>query len=223
MPIVTSTYRYKRPPRKRKPQTVEALSIVTIDPKTRVAKKGRRETSPDERAAAKGTNATARTPAGDAQPSTKSPQPANDDGPRKSTVIVVKSGRRRPGLSEAAAEVSNRREPAMAGQLTRLERADPANLSTTYDGGGGNSSRPARKSAIVTVRDRKTVQRQREQQQMAKLMAGDAPKKSAIITMRPKHDVPDMTREEHKRRGDAADALFREMKGKIADALRKSG
>jgi len=30
-----------------------------------------------------------------------------------------------------------------------------------------------RKSAIVTARDRKTVQRQREQQQMAKLMASE--------------------------------------------------
>ena len=34
-------------------------------------------------------------------------------------------------------------------------------------------------------------------------------------------DVPDMTREEHKRRGDAADALFREMKRQIAEKLRE--
>jgi hypothetical protein len=34
-------------------------------------------------------------------------------------------------------------------------------------------------------------------------------------------DVPDMTPEEHKRRGDAADALFREMKRQIADKLRE--
>jgi hypothetical protein len=31
--------------------------------------------------------------------------------------------------------------------------------------------------------------------------------------------VPDMTPEEHKRRGDAADALFREMKRQIAEKL----
>ena len=34
-------------------------------------------------------------------------------------------------------------------------------------------------------------------------------------------DVPDMTPEEHKRRGDAADALFREMKREIAEKLRE--
>ena len=33
-------------------------------------------------------------------------------------------------------------------------------------------------------------------------------------------DVPDMTPEEHKRRGDAADALFREMKRQIAASKR---
>ena len=39
-----------------------------------------------------------------------------------------------------------------------------------------------------------------------------------------KHDcrpvVPDMTPEEHKRRGDGADAMFREMKRRIAEKLR---
>ena len=34
-------------------------------------------------------------------------------------------------------------------------------------------------------------------------------------------DVPDMTPEEHKRRGDAADALFREMKRQITEKLRE--
>jgi hypothetical protein len=33
-------------------------------------------------------------------------------------------------------------------------------------------------------------------------------------------DVPDMTPEEHRRRGDAADALFREMKRRIAAVLK---
>jgi hypothetical protein len=51
----------------------------------------------------------------------------------------------------------------------------------------------------------------------APLPANDA-RKSAIVTAKSPHrrgrfgDVPDMTPEEHKRRGDAADALFREMK-----------
>ena len=110
-------------------------------------------------AAAEVANAVARTPAGAAQPSTKPPQPANDDGPRR--------------------------------------------------------------SAIVTVRDRKPVQRQREQQQMAKLMQDDELKRSAIVTARkPAKAIPDGllpdTPEEHKRRGDAADAMFQEIKRKIA-------
>ena len=44
-------------------------------------------------------------------------------------------------------------------------------------------------------------------------------RKSAIVTARKprswRSDVPDMTPEEHQRRGDAADALFREMKRRI--------
>jgi hypothetical protein len=77
------------------------------------------------------------------------------------------------------------------------------------------------------VRDRKTVQRQREQQQMAQLLAADQPKRSAIITARKpgswRNVEPDMTPEEHKRRGDAADALFREMKRRIAAAQHPVG
>ena len=33
MTIVTSTYRYKPPPRKRKPVAIEVPAVVTIDPK----------------------------------------------------------------------------------------------------------------------------------------------------------------------------------------------
>ena len=47
--------------------------------------------------------------------------------------------------------------------------------------------------------------------------------KSAIVTGRTprtwRNDVPDITPEEHQRRGDAADALFREMKRRIAGTL----
>ena len=52
-------------------------------------------------------------------------------------------------------------------------------------------------------------------------------RKSAIVTAKhPRRhgsfgDMPDMTPEEHKRRGDAADALFREMKRQIAEKLRE--
>ena len=53
----------------------------------------------------------------------------------------------------------------------------------------------------------------------------DGPRKSAIVTARKPgvHDMPDMTPEEHKRRGDAADALSREMKRQIAGRLKKPG
>jgi hypothetical protein len=49
-------------------------------------------------------------------------------------------------------------------------------------------------------------------------------RKSAIVTAKhPRRrsvpDVPDMTPEEHKRWGDAADALFRDMKRQIAEKL----
>jgi hypothetical protein len=48
------------------------------------------------------------------------------------------------------------------------------------------------------------------------------PAKSAIVTirMRESGEVPDLTPEEHRRRGDTADAIFREMKRRIA-ATRK--
>jgi hypothetical protein len=52
-------------------------------------------------------------------------------------------------------------------------------------------------------------------------------RKSAIVKAKNPHrrhgrfrDVPDMTPEEHRRRGDAADALFREMKRQIAASKR---
>jgi len=55
----------------------------------------------------------------------------------------------------------------------------------------------------------------------------DQPPKSAIVTARKPGrrssfpDVPDKTPEEHRRRGDAADALFRERKRQIAEKPRE--
>jgi hypothetical protein len=71
---------------------------------------------------------------------------------------------------------------------------------------------PQMQSAIVTVRDRKTVQRQHEQQQQSLLLPI-----GAIIG---KPSQPDMTPEEHKRRGDAADRLFQDFKRLIAEKAR---
>jgi hypothetical protein len=51
----------------------------------------------------------------------------------------------------------------------------------------------------------------------AQIAPADAAPRSAIVTAKRRPgrfgDVPDMTPEEHRRRGDAADALFREMMG----------
>jgi hypothetical protein len=43
------------------------------------------------------------------------------------------------------------------------------------------------------------------------------PKQPAIVTVRPKHDVPEMIPEEHQQRGDAADALWRELVRRATD------
>ena len=49
----------------------------------------------------------------------------------------------------------------------------------------------------------------------------DADRKSAIVTMKPRRsrfgDVPDMTPEEHRRRGDAADELWRELVRRVRE------
>jgi hypothetical protein len=144
MAIVTSTYRYKRPPRKQ-PVAIEAPAIITVDPKTRVPEKGRRPSLRDGKAAEVNCTASGE-PEAVAQSSTKPPQPANDDGPRQSAIVTAKKG---PRLRD------ERTAAQVVGDPPRAERAgaQQPNPPTT-----------ARKSAIVTVRDRKTVQCQREQQ-----------------------------------------------------------
>jgi hypothetical protein len=56
-------------------------------------------------------------------------------------------------------------------------------------------------------------------------MPANGDRKSAIVTIRRRGkrfaDVPDMTPEEHKRRGDGADAMFQEMKRQIAQKVRE--
>jgi hypothetical protein len=51
------------------------------------------------------------------------------------------------------------------------------------------------------------------------------PAKSTIVTIRKRGsgEVPDLTPEEDQRRGDAADAIFREMKRRIAAKVRQGG
>ena len=79
-------------------------------------------------------------------------------------VVTAKKGRH---LGKAAAEVGGKSRPS-----SREVRGQADTESTTARAGGGAHIRANddRKSAIVTVPARKTVQRQREQQQMARIV-----------------------------------------------------
>jgi hypothetical protein len=69
---------------------------------------------------------------------------------------------------------------------------------------------------VVTVRDRKRAAKQQvpDKSEATPLPANDD-RKARIVTARPKRgrfgDVEDLTPEEHQRRGDGAEALWREM------------
>ena len=107
MPIVTSTYRSDRPPRKRRPG-IEAPAIVTIDPKTLLAKKRAAASVGGETAAQGEVLARAAEVGAVAQSSItqerrrypsitmaeKAPPASNDDAPRKSAIIVFVIPRR---------------------------------------------------------------------------------------------------------------------------------
>jgi hypothetical protein len=78
--------------------------------------------------------------------------------------------------------------------------------------------RPPRKKAQATAITGPTIvasKSERTHRQVADVVASDEP--AAIVTAKNPHrrgrlgDVPEMTPEEHKQRGDAADALFREL------------
>jgi hypothetical protein len=69
---------------------------------------------------------------------------------------------------------------------------------------------------VVTVRDRKrAANRQVPDDPEATPQPANDDRKARIVTVRPKRgrsgEVPDLTPEEHQQRGDAADALFREL------------
>ena len=78
-------------------------------------------------------------------------------------------------------------------------------------------------TATIAVPMIVTAKNKRTHRTPAAVVASDEP--SAIVTAKnPRRgrfaDVPDMTPEEHKRRGDAADELFRELKRQIAASKR---
>ena len=87
--------------------------------------------------------------------------------------------------------------------------------------------RPPRKRKAAALKVPAIVQRRVAKPAKVAPPPADDDRKSAIVTAKhPRRrssfpNVPDMTLEEHKRRGDAADALFREMKRQIAEKLRE--
>ena len=79
--------------------------------------------------------------------------------------------------------------------------------------------RPPRKRKAVPLPVPAVVRSGRKREEVSKPATHPAPanddRKSAIVTVKRRSsrfgDVPDMTLEEHQRRGEAADALFREI------------
>jgi len=135
--IVTSTYRYKPPPKLkgRKLAEITGLAVVTIDPKTRLAKKVRRPVR------------------GQAAAKEDSRRPSRG-GDQAAAVWQAAH------LERASGTISNT-PPELgchSGVTTAAKASTPANDDSP------------RLSAIVIVRARKPVQRQREQQQMARIV-----------------------------------------------------
>ena len=164
-------------------------------------------------------------------PKRKGRKLAEITGPAVVTTVDPKRGSRRrddQGGGQGA---------TAAGQSTRLERADRTEPSTAPERRrdpavitAAKAPAPAnddRKPALLTVGGRRRTPDAATAGDAAQ--SGAAPdseratKRSAIVTARkPGHVyMPYMTPEEHKRRGDAADALFREMKRQIAEKLRE--
>jgi hypothetical protein len=152
--IVRSTYRYKRPPRKRKAVALEAPAVVTT-------KKSRRPVL-GETAAEVPRAPISREEGAAAQPSTP--------------IVTTKRSRRSTvwGKGKAAAEVL--RAPVQEGTAQPSTPREAARVISPPHANDG------RKPSIVTVK--------------RKSRFGDA---------------PDLTPEELQRRGEAADALWREL------------
>ena len=87
--IVTTTYRYKPPPKRKGRKLAEITGpavITSVDPKKSSRRAVLAETAAKE-------ELSTRSPAGDTEPSTppgKAPTPANDDGPRRSASVTAK-------------------------------------------------------------------------------------------------------------------------------------
>jgi hypothetical protein len=85
--IVTTTYRYKRPPRKRKAVAIEAPAVVTTK-SSRRQPVGRKEQAAAEVDAGHPSRGEAAQPSTPRAAARVAPPPANDD--RKSAIVTVK-------------------------------------------------------------------------------------------------------------------------------------
>jgi hypothetical protein len=118
--IVTTSYRYKRPPRKRKPVALEAPAVV-------ITKSSRRPVGGTEETAAKVIADLPRLRGEAAQPSTSrvtarviAPPPASDD--RKSAIVTVKRKGRFGDAPDLTPEEHKRRGEAAAALWRELVR-----------------------------------------------------------------------------------------------------
>jgi hypothetical protein len=117
--IVTTSYRYKRPPRKRKAVALEAPAVVTT-------KSGHRPHWEKEAAAAEVSVTARHNDGGAAQPSTPraaarvAPPPANDD--RKSAIVTVRRKSRFGDAPDLTPEEHQRRGEAADALWLELAR-----------------------------------------------------------------------------------------------------
>ena len=114
-------------------------------------------------------------------------------------------------------ELSGRIQRGLQKRLGRPRNGNPVIVTTRY-----RYRRPPRKKKAVALEVPAIVTKRAAEpaRQVAPLPADEDRKSASVTARKPGRravaDVPDMTPEEHKRRGDAADALFREIKRQIA-------
>jgi hypothetical protein len=102
--IVTSTYRYKRPPNKRNTPALELPTVVT-------AKRSRRSAGEDAQAAAEAVSQSPRLPDGAAQPSTARDEECDSTVTtpppvRKSAIVTARRGKRIAAAPDDGGEAS---------------------------------------------------------------------------------------------------------------------
>ena len=153
--IVTTPYRYKRPPRKRKP--------VALDMPAVVAAKSRRPVGGTEEAAAEVMTLTAYPRSGETgatQPSTPSAAarvapPANDD--QKSAIVTIKRKSRFGDVPDLAPEELQRRGEAADALWRGLVDQATAKDGKSAAVSAGSSSSATKPAIVTTARKRRSV------------------------------------------------------------------